>query len=292
MSIVTASSAAAELPQTERRATPHTAVLTPTYREVTGLRTGLIAPEDVLAQADYCGVIYEGWACRATMQLGGETPFYEIAFRGRVYRMLTRPKDGEAGRPSALGAKARYELVRTVAPGLVCDGEYLARPAAVPNTPRALVNELLLLLNAPLQEILENAYSVFHYRLDHQARNPESLTPEGYTLREVFLGSVAEDGGFRTLYETPPGTNVELWTLFLRALDQKKPKLAAYAKTSMAAKEFGEAGYSAIREGLRMRALSLDAGPAMSWTRFVEAFPTQTHGVPITRQVGCNSTLL
>ncbi|KWA84146.1 hypothetical protein WL29_22545 [Burkholderia ubonensis] len=225
------------------------------------------------------------------MQLGRETPFYEVAFRGMVYRVLTRPIDGQPALMSSYNVK--YELVRTAAPGLRSDGHYLAKPTAVPNTPRALIAELQVLLDASLQDILENAYSIFHYRLDHKAQYPDTMTPAGYTLREVLLGSVDDEGNLRCLYETPKGTNVELWTLFLRALDRKSPKLTSYVQSSMAVKEFGESGYAAMREAVRLRALSASAGAIPSWNRFLDVFPVASHSsAPVTRDVGCNASLL
>lgn len=282
---------ATESAETERRATPHTAVIIPSYRKDTGLRSGLIAPKDALFLAHYSGTIFTGMTCRGTMQLGRETPFYEVAFRGKVYRMLTRPIDGQPDRMRSDDVK--FELVRTAAPGLRSDGVYLATPTAVPNTPRTLVAELQTILDASLQDILENAYSIFHYRLDNRAQYPETMTPAGYTLREVLLGSVDEEGHLRTLYETPKGTNVELWTLFLRALDRHSARLASYAQSSMALKEFGEAGYAAIREALRIRALAAGSAAPMAWTRFLEAFPPSADSAPLpSRDVGRNANLL
>lgn len=279
-----------ETPVAERTATPHTAVIVPSHRNETGLKSGLVAPKDVLFLAHYSGTYFSGMTCRATMQLGRETPFYEVAFRGKVYRMLTRPIDGQSD--NIRSDDVKFELVRTVAPGLHSDGAYLAPPSAVPNTPRSLVLELQTILDASLPDILENAYSIFHYRLDNQAQYPETMTPEGYTLREVLLASEDDEGQLRTLYETPKGVNVELWTLFLGALDRKSSRLAAYARTGMALKEFGEPGYAAMREAMRLRAWAPDAEALPAMTRFLDAFQPSRQAERITRDVGSKSRML
>jgi len=157
-------------PPTDRSATPHTPVILPELRKDTSLRTGLIQLPKALARSSF----YQSWedqACNGNMKLGNEFPFYEIAFKGHVYRLLTRPAEGNhlMNTPD----EERYTLVRTCAPGLQVDGWMLAPPDAVPNTPRALLAELAEVLGVAYLEMLTDAYSIFHYRLDHAGKYPE-----------------------------------------------------------------------------------------------------------------------
>ncbi|KVP39826.1 hypothetical protein [Burkholderia ubonensis] len=274
-----------ESPETERKATAHTAVLHSRYRDDTGLKSGLIGPKDALRMADYAGTHYSGVTCRATIRLADEQPFYEVAFQGKVYRLLSRPVPGQSERIRSDDVK--YELVRTCAPGLQCDGWFMDPPSGVPNTPRALIAELQTVLGASLEDILGTAYSIFHYRLDHNAQYPQTMEPAGYTLRELFLATVAGDGQLSTLYETPKGTNVELWTMFLRELDQpSQPKLSDYAYSSMALKEFGEAGVAAMRQALMLRNRPAQSAAPLGLRSFLEVFPPSLEGSKLTRDVG------
>jgi hypothetical protein len=79
--------------ENERNATPHTAVLLRTFRPKTGLKSGVILAEQALRTASYDGTTFDnlGITCRAHMRLGAELPFYEVAFKGNVYRLLARP---------------------------------------------------------------------------------------------------------------------------------------------------------------------------------------------------------
>ncbi|WP_434716254.1 hypothetical protein [Paraburkholderia sp. A3RO-2L] len=271
--------------QTERKATEHTAVLHSGFREDTGLQSGLIAPGDALRLAYYAGTHYSGVTCRATIRLANEQPFYEVAFQGKVYRLLSRPVPGQS--ESVRHDDVKYELVRTWAPGLQCDGWFMDPPAAVPNTPRALIMELQTVIGVSLEDILGKAFSIFHYRLDNNAQYPQTMEPAGYTLRELFLAAVAADGQLSTLYETPKGTNVELWTMFLRVLDQpNQPKLSDYAYSSMAVKEFGEVGAAAMRRALMLRNRPAQSAAPLGLRPFVEAFPPNLDGTKLTRDVG------
>ena len=120
----------------ERKATDHTAVLLPGHRNDTGLRSGRMAPAAALRLAAHQGVIWVGMTCKGTMQLGKETPFYEVAYKGKVYRVLTRPVLGQDS--SLRDYDVKYELVRTWAPGLQVDGWFMESPEEVPK--EALIN--------------------------------------------------------------------------------------------------------------------------------------------------------
>ncbi|BDB29448.1 hypothetical protein Tamer19_06830 [Cupriavidus sp. TA19] len=275
-------------PTAVRMATTHTAVLIPSFRKGTFLKSGRIDSTKALLGERHLILSYEGYACSETMRLGTERPFYEVAFRGQVYRLLERPAAGHGN-----GFVHReHELVRTRAPGLRCDGEFDAPPATAPNTPRALVEDLQEVLKVDLAEILSHAYSIFHFRLDHKAEYPTTLEPEGYTLRQLFLMSTDAEGNLHTLYETPAGTNVELWTFFLRALDARNPKLVDYVNSSMAAKEFGEAGTLAMHEALRLRYGNSRSVIPTQGKRFIELFPPSKFSTKVTREVGANSGLM
>jgi hypothetical protein len=277
--------------ENERNATPHTAVLLRTFRQKTGLKSGVILAEQALRTASYDGTTFDnlGITCRAHMRLGAELPFYEVAFKGNVYRLLARPIPGQDSK--LRDDDVKYELARTWAPGLRVDGWFTdPPPVAVPNTPRALVEELLSVVGASLDDLLAQSYSIFHYRLDHQGRFPETMQPEGYTLRELFLGSVDAEGKLSTLYETPKGTNVELWTMFLRVLDRTtRAKLANYVSSNMAVNEFGEVGSAAMRQALTLRDGEVNAAFPMSGTRFIQAFPLSEFSSNLTREVGRHS---
>lgn len=148
----------------ERKATPHTALLIPRWRNKTGLHSGNVPAQESLSRFTF-EMISDNEVSRSKMQLLDETPFYEIAFCGQVFRMLSRPRASEAI-PTDAGQWPRdsdkYELVRTVAPGLKQDGTYLAVPDAVPNTPRALMRELVTVTGTSIAELLADAYSIFH----------------------------------------------------------------------------------------------------------------------------------
>lgn len=281
-----------ESPETERHATAHTAVLLPRYREETRLNTGLIPAMRVLRNAHNDGTTYVnmGVACREHMRLAAELPFYEVAFEGKVYRLLARPVPGQ--QTGRWGSGVKYEFVRTRAPGLCVDGWFMDPPNDVPNTPRSLVEELQAALGAAftdLENFLANAYSIFHYRLAHEGRYPTTMEPQGYAFGELFLMSADSEGTLSTLYETPKGTNVELWTMFLRILDGKSTKLVDYVNSSMAVREFGEAGAANLHEALRRRDGHSRSTLAMTNKRFLEVFPPSAHTTVVKRDVGRHS---
>jgi len=112
------------------------------------------------------------------------------------------------------------------------------------------------------------------------------MTPAGYTLAEVFLASVSEDGTLSTLYETPADTNVELWTAFLGALETKNHGLAAYVNSKAAVTEFGTGAPELMRQALKLRGLAVDESVASTSTRFADAFPSKKKPQ---RDVGVNA---
>jgi hypothetical protein len=271
-------------------------VLLPGYRDRTELKSGLIYAEDALADAYYNGTTLDnlGVTCRAHMRLGAELPFYEVAYRGKVYRLLARPVREQSA--DLRDAEVKYELVRTCAPGLRVDGWFLSPPAAVPNTPRSLIEELQTAIGGDFgtrEDFLVGAYSIFHYRLDNQGRYPQSLQPPGYKLREILLASLGGEGSLSTLYETPKSTNVELWTMFLRQLEFKdRSRLVDYANSGMAVQEFGAAGAAAIREALTLREGTTISTHPMNGKRFLETFAPNKLSNKLSRDVGRSAGLL
>lgn len=266
-------------PTEERHATAHTAVLIPAMRDETGLKSGLVSADMANRRGEFPHWTLDmGSVTKEKMRLGNELPYYEVSFRGKLYRTLARPR---AGLDSTTPYFEKFELIRTWAPGLTSDGWHQEAPATVPNTPRALVEALQPLVEADLDEIVASAYSIFHYRLANKAKYPETMVPAGFTFRELFLMSVDTEGKLVTHYETPRGTNVELWTMFLRALDRgERTKLVPYAHSSMAIKEFGEGGAQAMLEALRLRdGLQRESSMQMHGKRFLEVFPF-SHSIP------------
>ncbi|MFM0147634.1 hypothetical protein [Paraburkholderia sp. RL18-085-BIA-A] len=265
---------AAEEP--ERKATPHTAVLDPERRKDTGLRSGLIAEKDALYMAYYEGVIFHRYPANASLRLGNEVAFYEVALHGKVYRALARPVPGQSPRTAPRDLK--YGLARACSEGLQKDGWLLEPPTAIPNTPRALVRELQEVTGLAVGDIVDNAYSILNYRRHHGAQYPDTMEPKGYSFKELFLMSVDTDGTLKTFYETPSGVNPEKWTNFLRVLDRKEcESLRQYAVSGMAVGEAGEAGATAIREALHLRDGRLRAVPPASYMPFMERFPLADH---------------
>ncbi|MGT2493771.1 hypothetical protein ACU4GD_32880 [Cupriavidus basilensis] len=120
-----------------------------------------------------------------------------------------------------------------------------------------------------------HAYSIFHFRLDHKAEYPTTLEPGGYTLRQLFLMSTDAEGNLHTHYETPARTNVELWTFSCVPWMPGNPKLVDYVNSSMAAKEFGEAGtlamHGSLAGGTDSRSNSRSVIPTQG-KRFLELF--------------------
>ena len=169
---------AAEEP--ERKATSHTAVLDPERRKDTGLRSGLIAKEDALYMAYYEGVIFHGYPAKASLRLGKEVAFYEVALHGKVYRALARPVPGQSRRTDTRDLK--YGLARACSEGLQKDGWLLEPPTAIPNTPRALVRELENVTGIAIEDIVDNAYSILNYRRHYGAHYPDTMEPKGIQL--------------------------------------------------------------------------------------------------------------
>jgi hypothetical protein len=265
---------AAEEP--ERKATPHTAVLDPERRKDTGLRSGLIAEKDALYMAYYEGVIFHRYPANASLRLGNEVVFYEVALHGRVYRALARPVPGQSPRIDPRDLK--FGLARACSEGLQKDGWLFEPPTAIPNTPRALVRELQEVAGLAVEDIVDNAYSILNFRRHHGAQYPDTMEPKGYSFKELFLMSVDTDGTLKTLYETTSGVNPEKWTNFLRVLDRKECEpLRQYAVSGMAVGEYGEAGATAIREALHLRDGGLRAVPPASYMPFMERFPLADH---------------
>lgn len=262
----------------ERKATDHTPVLLSTFRDSTSLNSGLIDRQTAIRCGTYDSLSFIGGsvASRSEMRLCLELPLLEVSYGGQLYRILVRPIDGQA-------AEVRYtdlvcELVRTKAPGLRCGGVYLEPPLGVPNTPAALIAELLTVTGAAPDDLIANSYSIFHYRLKHKGHYPDSMTPAGYSLRELLMMSNSAGESWRSLYETPPLTSTEKWTLFLSELDKKNPRLPSYVVSSMAVKEFGEVGALAMREALSLRfAPALSSVTPMGYTSFLTAFPVPSY---------------
>jgi hypothetical protein len=117
---------------------------------------------------------------------------------------------------------------------------------------------------------------------------PNNMEPEGNSFRELFLMSLGDDGTLNTLYETPKGMNVELWTYFLRALDQVQsgPKLDEYARGSKVVKEFGEIGAQVLHQALRLRFGPSERRGAINSRRFFEVFPSSELRIVPKRDVG------
>lgn len=277
-----------------RVASPHTAVLISNLRKMTDRKTGLIhaAEGGVWGAPPVVGVT--GITSVLTMRLGAEQPFYEVAFLGKVYRMLARELPGQNHVIRKTGA--HYEVIRSVAPGLQSDGDLLEAPHFAPNTPRSLITELTLVTGAEISDLLENAYSIYHYRLDHNAVYPGSMEPSGYTLEKLFLLSTEGEGGLSTRYETPQGTNIELWTCFLTILDAGtlQEKLVEYVNSRMAIREFGEQGYAAMREAVKLRFGAETLKPNSIFRPFFDVFPYSNNSLvgKMERRVGRGAYLM
>lgn len=278
-----------------RAASTHTAVLIENLRKVTEHKTGLISAVDAARWGDEPGGwVWGRYATIATMRLGHEQPIYEVAYRGKVFRMLARRLPGQED--VVFGRDVRFEIIRSAAPGLQCDGELLKSPQFAPNTPRSLLNELSSVTGAELTELMANAYSIYHYRTSHDAAYPDSMTPKGYALEELFLLEADDAGGFRSLYETPQSTNIELWTFFLDLLDSGRlqDKLLEYINSRMAFKEFGERGQAAMRAATKLRWGAETVKPNSTYRPFFEVFP-YTGSISVgnnTRKVGKHAYLM
>lgn len=258
----------------ERKATAHTAVLDPERRETTGLKSGVITEADALRMAYYKGIQYSGagFGAFTSLRLGDEIAFYEVSFKKRVYRVLGRPVPGQSDRIKYYDE--RYELVRVWAPGLKADGWMLERPTTVPNTPRALLEEMQTVLQTDAADILANAYSVLNYRRHNGAQYPGSMEPDGYRFDQIFLMRAREDGTVNCLYETPSGVSPEKWSYFLRDLDRPsaRERLGRYLASGMAERDFGQDGAAAMRAAVVLRHGALGAYDPMPFAHFIDAF--------------------
>lgn len=272
----------------ERKATIHTAVLDSERRDKTGLKSGGISEKDALHMAYYKGIQYSGAGLGgfASLRLGDEITFYEVSYRGKIYRALGRPVPGQSS--TIAYYDERYELVRAWAPGLREDGWMLEPPAAVPNTPRALLAEMQEVLQADAADILTNAYSILNYRRHHAADYPATMEPDGYRFDQIFLMRAREDGTVNCLYETPSGVSPEKWTLFLRDLDRPsaRERLGRYLASGMAERDFGKDGASAMRAAVILRHGSLGAYDPLPFGHFTDVFKVSEYETKIDRTVG------
>lgn len=272
----------------ERKATPHTAVLDPDRRDKTGLKSGVMSEKDALWLAYYKGIQYSGagFSPFMTLRLGDEITFYEVSFKGKIYRGLARPVPGQ---PSNISPDdVRYELARSWAPGLREDGWFLEAPTTIPNTPRALLAEMQEVLQADAADILSNAYSILNYRRHHGAQYPDTMEPDGYRFSQIFLMRTREDGTVNCLYETPPGVSPEKWTYFLRDLDRPsaRERLGRYLASSMAERDFGKDGAAAMRAAVILRHGALGAYDPLPFGHFIDVFKVGEYEGKIERTVG------
>lgn len=270
----------------ERKATNHTAVLDPALRRKTSLKTGLIPPDEAIKEAGVETTTYEGIPSMASMQIGDEVAFYEVAFKGRIYRALARPKPGVTG--NDLYYWGNFELARAWAPGMFNDGWLLEPPAAIPNTPRALLAEMQEVLQTDAADILANAYSILDYRRHHGAKYPDTMEPAGYRFDQIFLLRTREDGTVNCLYETPPGVSPEKWTFFLRDLDRPaaRQRLGRYLASGMAERDFGKDGASAMRAAVILRNGALGAYDPLPFGHFTDVFKVGEYEGNLERRVG------
>ena len=207
------------------------ALLYPGWRQKTDPATGLVKAADAIPHFDRTRFgTTMGFGSR-TLYLGDEWPVYEIQFRGQMYRLLCRPRKGEAA----------HELIRCKALGLKADGILLAPPEAIPNTPQAFLAELMALTGATAQELTEDAYDILSYRETNKAY-PATETPEGYRLQNTLLLVKEGPTAVRSLYdEASRGVYADRWTLFLHSLDAGfDQKLMNYLGSSISLRELGE----------------------------------------------------
>jgi hypothetical protein len=268
----------------ERRATDHTAVLDPDRRRDTRLPSGLISREDALRLAYYEGPLAPLGGPFASLRLGDEITFYEVSFDGKIYRGLARPSPKRNGQ---FGRDSQFELARSCAPGLKSDGWLLPPPTMVPNTPRALLAEMQVILQVDAAEIVTRAYSILNYRRHQGGQYPDTMEPPGYRFDRIFLMSVHEDCAVKCLYETPRGVSPEKWTYFLRELDRPSERdlLVRYLASGMAERDFGRDGAAAMRSAVILRRGPLAACDPLPFGNFVDAFKIVYEG-RIERTVG------
>ncbi|WP_109476638.1 hypothetical protein [Paraburkholderia sp. C35] len=270
----------------ERKATAHTAVLDPDRRNKTALKTGLVSYEDALSDAGLEMHTYHGWPGRESLLIGEELPYYEVTFKGKIYRALARAKPGTTG--TELYYSSNFELARAWAPGLLQSGWLLDPPTSIPNTPRALLLEMQEVLDADAADILANAYCIMSYRRHHGATYPDTMEPAGYRFDQVFLMRVREDGTVNCLYETPSGVSPEKWTYFLRDLDRPaaRERLGRYLASGMAERDFGKDGAAAMRAAVILRHGTLGAYDPLPFGHFAEVFKITEHDTRVEREVG------
>ncbi|MGX5873034.1 hypothetical protein MJ547_04630 [Burkholderia gladioli] len=270
----------------ERKATANTAVLDGARRSKTSLKTGLVSAEDALKEAGLEMHTYHGIPGLESMLIGEELPYYEVAFKGNVYRALARAKPGTTGED--LYYSGNFELARAYAPGLLQSGWLLDPPTSIPNTPRALLLEMQDVLEADAVDILANAFSILDYRRHHGARYPDTMEPAGYRFDQIFLMRAREDGTVNCLYETPSGVSPEKWTFFLRDLDRPKAreKLGRYLASGMAERDFGKDGAAAMRAAVVLRHGSLGAYDPLPFSHFTDVFKITEYDTKVERDVG------
>ena len=272
----------------ERKATTHTAVLDPERRDTTGLKSGRISAVNALRLAYYKGIQYSGagLGAFASLRLGDEITFYEVTFKGKIYRALGRPVPGQP--KNIRHYDERYELVRAWAKGLCEDGWMLAPPPAVPNTPRSLLTEMQEVLQTDAADILANAYSILDYRRHHGAQYPSTMEPNGYRFDQIFLMRTREDGSVNCLYETPAGVSPEKWTFFLRDLDRPaaRERLGRYLASGMAERDFGKDGAAAMRAAVILRYGALGSYDPLPFGHFVDIFKVSEYEAKVERTVG------
>lgn len=218
----------------------HIPVFREQFRSVTNFKTGLVQLVDVirLYRPDVFG---DGLN---SLWLGNEFPLYEVAMDGGVYRMLIRERSG---------TKDAYEVIRIAAPGYTADG-FLLEPApdTVPNTPIALLREIAYVTGNSLTDVARRAYSLMDYRKCHGAKYPAEEQPEQFRFEEWFL--LALDGEeVSSLFDTPPGTNAEVWTIFLKVLETRDAQRVMDFVASGASREFGERAAAPMMKALRVR---------------------------------------
>ncbi|WP_322050173.1 hypothetical protein [Paraburkholderia bannensis] len=272
----------------ERQATSHTAVLDPDRRDKTGLKSGLISENDALWMAYYKGIQYSGagFSAFTSLRLGNEITFYEVSFKGKIFRSLARPTAGQP--PNIRPDDVQYELARSWAPGLKSAGWLLQPPTTVPNTPRALLAEMQEVLQTDAAEIVTNAYSILNYRRHNGAQYPDTTEPAGYRFDQIFLLRMREDGSVNCLYETPSGVSPEKWTFFLRDLDRPsaRERLGRYLASGMAERDFGKDGAAAMRAAIILRHGALGSYDPLSFGHFMDVFKVGEYESKVERTVG------
>lgn len=195
--------------------------------------------------------------------LGGEWPIYEVALDGRVYRMLSRYAAKRGG----------SELIRSVAPGMQVDGELLtAEPTNAPNTPGALLAELIMVTGRSAAHIVANAFDLLAYRSANNWRYPPTLTPDTYSLRKTMWLATDEGIGF-SHYDTPKGVMPDKWLMVHYAIQSLPPQdLVDFAESIAARELLGENTVMALRRAVRSLTACLSLHPLGPGRRGVNNF--------------------